>query len=289
MNNHENLRLKKISHEARETIVKMTRNGGCFIGASLSCVDLIVYLYDKYLNISKANLNNSERDYFFLSKGHSVPALYSTFLELGFLDKERLENHLKINDDIYWHPNRNIPGVEFYSGSLGHSLSIAIGIAIECKIKEQNNKVVVMVGDGELNEGSNWESILVANAYKLDNLIIIVDRNHFQANVKTESLIPLEPLKDKFAAFGCSVWKINGHNFNEIEIAFSQLSSKSGSPKVIIADTIRGKGLPSIQGRPDRWFCNFTNDEINTLLFELRAVSNLLIDKPGSNVSQNTD
>jgi transketolase len=274
MNEKENLKLRNISLNAKETIIKMTANGGCFIGASLSCVDLIVYLYSEYLNISPQNLNNTDRDYFFLSKGHSVPALYSTLTELNFFEKVRLENHLNINDDIYWHPNKNIPGIEFHSGSLGHSLPIAVGIAMDCKIKKKINKIVVLLGDGELNEGSIWESLLVASAYKLDNLIIIVDRNHFQANMRTEDLIPTEPLDKKFLAFGCNVIRIDGHNYYQIEKAFSQIAFNTGNPNVVIADTIRGKGLPSIQEKSDKWFCNYKKEEIDKLILELHKVHN---------------
>lgn len=173
----------------REHIIRLATNGGCFIGASLSCVDLLVYLYTQYLNIHQENLADPQRDYLFLSKGHDVPALYGLFVELGWLAPERLQNHLQTNDDIYWHPNQAIPGVEFHSGSLGHLLPVAVGVALDCKLRGQNNRVVVMTGDGELNEGSNWEALLVARAYQLNNLTVIVDRNRFQANMATESLI----------------------------------------------------------------------------------------------------
>ena len=261
--------LKNIALHVREDIIKMSTNGGCFIGASLSCTDLIVFLYSKFLNISKENLKDSERDYLFLSKGHDVPALYGTLAELGFIEKSRLENHLKTNDFIYWHPNRNIPGVEFHSGSLGHLLSVAAGVAIDCKMENQNNKIVVIVGDGELNEGSNWEALLVAGKYNLDNLLIIVDRNQFQANEMTENLIPIEPLEKKFEAFGCTCVSIDGHNFEDLDDSFSRVPFEPKRPSVIIADTIRGKGLPSIEKRADRWFCNFSSSEVDLLLKEL--------------------
>ena len=136
----------------------MATDGGCFIGASLSCADILAYLYVDFLNINKDNLKDPKRDILILSKGHDVPALYSIFAEQGIIDKKRLKNHLKVNDDIYWHPNRNIPGVEFHSGSLGHGLSVGIGMAFNSRIDKIDNKIVVVVGDGELNEGSNWES-----------------------------------------------------------------------------------------------------------------------------------
>ena len=200
-----------------------------------------------------------------------MPALYGTLAELGFIDKNRLQNHLKTNDTIYWHPNMNVDGIEFYSGSLGHLLSVAIGVALDCKIRGTQNKIVVILGDGELNEGSIWEGLLVAQAYKLDNLIAVIDRNEFQANIRTEELIPLEPLTDKFRAFGWTVSTVNGHDFDNLHDVFSTLSFESGKPNVVIAHTVRGKGTPSIEARADRWFANFTEDEITQLLAELHG------------------
>ena len=189
--------LQNMAFKVRQHIIHMSTDGGCFIGASLSCTDVIVYLYNHFLHVRQDNLDDPTRDYFFLSKGHDVPALYGTFVELGWMPPERLGNHLHTNDSIYWHPNRNVPGVEFHSGSLGHLLSVSIGVALDCRLREHHNRVVVMTGDGELNEGSNWEALLVAAAYDLDNLVVVVDRNAFQANMRTEDLIPLESLEAK--------------------------------------------------------------------------------------------
>lgn len=262
---------REIAFRVREHCIKMATRGGCFIGASLSCADILVHLYTRFLNVSPDSLQNPERDYLFLSKGHDVPALYGTLAELGFIDGSRLQNHLKTNDDIYWHPNRNIAGIEYYSGSLGHLLSVAIGVALDCKLRGTNNKIVVVLGDGELDEGSIWEGLLVAQAYKLDNLIAIVDRNEFQANIRTEELIPLEPLTDKFRAFGWLVSTADGHDFENLNDVFSSLTIDSGKPNVVIAHTVRGKGTPSIEARADRWFANFTDDEIGQLLSELHG------------------
>ncbi|HVV55213.1 MAG TPA: 1-deoxy-D-xylulose-5-phosphate synthase N-terminal domain-containing protein, partial [Mucilaginibacter sp.] len=212
-------KLKDTALKVREHIVRMSTDGGCFVGASLSAADLILYLYSHFLNINKDNLDNPDRDYLFLSKGHDVPALYGTFAELGLLEKDRLKNHLSTSDHIYWHPNTHIPGIEFHSGSLGHLPSVAMGVAMDIKIRGGKNKVVCIMGDGELNEGTCWEAVLVANAYKLDNLIFVIDRNHFQANMPTEELIPLEPLHDKFSAFGASVKRIDGHSFEALNDA----------------------------------------------------------------------
>lgn len=271
MNKNKIENLQTLSLKVREHIINMSADGGCFIGASLSCADLIVYLYSEFLNISPDNLTDPTRDYLFLSKGHDVPALYGTLAELGFVETKRLQNHLSTDDNIYWHPNRAIPGIEFHSGSLGHLPSVAIGVAMDCKMKKQTNRVIVIVGDGEMNEGTFWEALLVANAYKLDNLTILVDRNHFQANIRTEDLIPLESLEKKMEAFNCSVNRINGHDFEEIDAAFTGIKNNTGKVNVVIADTVRGKGLPSIEARADRWFCNFTREETNALLKELHG------------------
>jgi transketolase len=265
--------LKEKAFRVREHIIRMSTDGGCFIGASLSCADIMVYLYKEFLNVNPDNLNDNTRDYLFLSKGHDVPALYGTFVEMGIIPPERLKNHLKTNDFIYWHPNVNIPGIEFHSGSLGHLISVAMGVAIDCKIREQKNRVVVVLGDGELNEGSIWEAALVAGSKKIDNLVAIIDRNKFQANIETEELIKLESIADKFKAFRWAVRTVDGHDFASMERAFTRIPIEAGKPSLIIADTVRGKGLPSIEARADRWFVNFTHEEVDMLLEELKGTA----------------
>src|SRR5262249_49808196 len=146
--------LERIALRVRERIIRMSAGGGCFIGASLSCADLLVYLYKNALRVSPEDTAAPDRDYLFLSKGHDVPALYGVLAELGFIEPKRLGNHLKTNDSIYWHPNRSVPGVEFHSGSLGHLLPVALGVALDIKLCSQDNRVFVILGDGELNEGS---------------------------------------------------------------------------------------------------------------------------------------
>lgn len=263
--------LEATALRVREHIIRMSTDGGCFTGASLSAADLVVYLYKQFLKIDQSTLNDPNRDYLFLSKGHDVPALYGTFVELGWMPAERLANHLSPKDSIYWHPNVKVPGIEFHSGSLGHLPSVALGVALDCKIGGSPNRIVCILGDGELNEGSVWEAVLVANAYKLDNLLFVVDRNFFQANMPTEELIPLEPLANKFEAFGAAVKRVDGHDFTALDDALSVFPFEPGKLNVLIADTRRGKGLPSIEARADRWFCNFTHDEVDALLGELHG------------------
>ncbi|MBV8201080.1 MAG: transketolase [Acidobacteria bacterium] len=258
----------------REHVIQMSTNGGCFIGASLSCVDILVHLYTQVLRISPATVTDPSRDYFFLSKGHDVPALYGILAELGFFERARLSSHLETTDRIYWHPNRAVPGVEFHSGSLGHLLSVGIGVALDIRLRGGANRVWVILGDGELDEGSVWEACLVASALRLDNLTAIVDRNEFQANVRTEELVPLEPIAAKFEAFGWSCRGADGHDFGELAAALDPLRAApyaAGRPSVVVARTVRGKGLPSIEARADRWFANFTAEEIEGLLTELHG------------------
>jgi len=297
MTNKQSAELQSTALRVREHIIRLSAGGGCFIGASLSCVEIMVYLYTHVIRRNGLDLHDPQRDYLFLSKGHDVPALYGTFVEMGWLEADRLSNHLSTQDSIYWHPNRHIPGVEFHSGSLGHLPAVAAGVALDCKLRGSDNRVVVITGDGELNEGSVWETLLVANAYGLDNLTLMVDRNQFQANIRTEDLIPLEPLADKFRAFGCEVRRIDGHDYGQLEEAFDVamrpgtggvrgngvshgggghggngvIDGSGGKVKVIIADTVRGKGLPSIEARADRWFCAFSRDEVAQLLEELHG------------------
>jgi len=265
--------LRALALRVREHIIRMATDGGCFIGASLSCADLLVYLYSDVLSTAPSRLADPSRDYLLLSKGHDVPALYGTLAELGYIGRDRLAHHLKTDDAVYWHPNRKIPGVEFHAGSLGHLLAVGIGVALDMKMRGTANRVFVVLGDGELNEGSVWEALLVARSQRLDNLVAVVDRNGFQANLATEDLNPLEPIERKFEAFGWSALRADGHDFVSLERAFAQ-EAPGGIPRAIIADTVRGKGLPSIEARADRWFVNFSHEEVTMLLAELHGERN---------------
>jgi transketolase len=263
--------LVALALRVREHCLRMTAGGGCFVGASLSCADLLVHLYSRVLNVDPDALSDPGRDYLLLSKGHDVPALYATLAELGFFPIERLGNHLKTTDSIYWHPNRSVPGVEFHSGSLGHLLAVGIGIALDIRLRGGRNRVFVVLGDGELDEGSVWESCLVAAAQRLDHLVAIVDRNGLQANCRTEDLVPLEPLPAKFHAFGWSCRTVDGHSFAGLDEALAGLPAVPGRPTAIVARTVRGKGVKSLEDRADRWFASFTDREVEALVRELHG------------------
>jgi transketolase len=281
MTSEKRTELTLLALKVRERILRMATDGGCFIGASLSCADIIVFLYASgILKISPGSITDPARDIVLLSKGHDVPALYGTLAELGYFDERRLGNHLSSKDAIYWHPNRSVPGIEFHSGSLGHLLAVGMGFALDAKLRHVEKRVYVILGDGELNEGSVWEAMLVATAKKLDNLVVIVDRNQFQANVMTEELVPLESLERKFESFGWTVETIDGHSFDDLEDAIGRRRDRTGSPSAIIAQTVRGKGIPSIERRADRWFVNFSATEILGLADELHGRGNAVLHSP---------
>jgi transketolase len=247
----------------KKNVLKMAKNGGCFIGSAFSCIDILAYLYSNIFDIEKIKNRKKDRDILILSKGHAVAALYGVLAQVGIISKDRLENYLTIKDDLYWHPNPNIPGIEFHTGSMGHGLSIGIGMAFASKLNKINNKIFVILGDGELNEGSVWESVLIANAYRLDNLVVIIDRNFRQANLKTEELIPLESLQEKFSAFGWETLLCDGHAIDEIQKTFEQISKTVlDKPSVIIANTVRGNGIPLMEDNSKYWFGNFNEKEL---------------------------
>jgi len=263
--------LLALAYRAREHCLSMSARGGCFLGAALSAVDVLSFLYGRFLNVSPESVHTRDRDYFLLSKGHAVPALYGVLAERGFFDARRLERHLDVGDSVYWHPNRDVGGVDFHSGSLGHALSVGSGIAVDVKLRDRDDRVVVMVGDGELDEGSIWEALLFASARGLDNLILVVDRNGIQANVTTEALVPLEPLEDKLRAFGCDVATCDGHSFSELAAAFGRADQRRTRPLAIVARTVRGKGLPSLENRIDAWFVKSGPAELASRRAELLA------------------
>lgn len=258
--------LERRAFQARRDIIAMSGRGGCFLGAAMSCVDVLVYLYSEVLRVSPATASDPARDVFLLSKGHAVPALYAVLAERGFLSPALLERHLQVDSGVYWHPNPRLPGVEFQSGSLGHLLSVGMGLALDARLSGSPRRVFVMLGDGELDEGSIWEGLLVASGLSLSNLVVIIDRNRLQANVPTESLIPLEPLADKLTAFNLSVQACDGHDFAAIERAFTAIGRPRTMPGCVIASTLRGKGLLSLEGRTDGWF---VQGHVPTLLAEL--------------------
>ena len=260
--------MNSLQKTCRHHILTMAASGGAFVGAAFSCVDILITLYTQLFDTQDIKENSPDRDMFILSKGHAVPALYAVMAEIGILDKALLTQHMATNSPIYWHPNKALPGIDFHSGSLGHGLSIAMGLVLAKRLKHAAGRVFVLLGDGELNEGTIWEGLLFANAQKMNELTLIVDKNNLQANLRTQDLIPLTPLEDKFKSFGCTVSSVDGHDLTALETTLRQ---ETEGPHVVIANTIRGKGLPSIEDDPGSWFVQLTPDTLSQKIEELNA------------------
>ena len=239
-------RLKKISNNIRSLIIEMLFRIGLDYkghpGPALSIVDLITCLYFKVLSIDPKNPNWSDRDRFILSKGHACPALYVALALKGYFDKSCLLTFRHIGSILQGHPDmRKTPGIDMTTGSLGNGLGAGIGVALSAKIDKKNFRTFVLLGDGEMQEGLVWESIMMAGHYRLNNLIAIIDRNKWQSCDSVENTINIEPLFEKLDSFNWDIIEINGHDIKEIMQAFSKSDNKK--PKAIIANTTKGKGI----------------------------------------------
>lgn len=243
-----NLEEKSIS--CRKMILKiiMSAKAG-HTGGSLSCVDILNVLYNHVMNITPENFTSTKRDHYIHSKGHSVEALYAVLADKGFFPFDKLDTIEKFGSEYIGHPTRDVPGIEQNTGALGHGLSIAVGMALAAKMDGQNNNVFTIMGDGELTEGSIWEASASAANYHLDNLVAIIDRNTLQISGSTESVMAMEPLEDKFTSFGYAVRYVNGNDINELISVFSELPFQAGKPNLIIAHTIKGKGISFMEDK----------------------------------------
>jgi transketolase len=222
-------------------------------------VEILVALYFKIMKISKTTLSSSRRDRFILSKGHACPALYAVLAEKGFLNKRDLDE-FAVNGGIFQqHPDRDLArGIEFSTGSLGHGLSVAAGVALDIRVRALKHRVFTLMGDGELNEGAVWEAAIFASQHKLANLIAIVDHNKMQAMGHTKDIVDLEPLKGKWEAFGWYVQDIDGHDFAAIFKSFGRLSKSR--PNLIVMHTMKGKGV-SFMENDILWHYRYPRDE----------------------------
>ncbi len=246
--NHKELELKSI--EYRKTILDIIYNGGAgHTAGSLSCIDILNVLYNNVLNIKPDNFKSNDRNRYVQSKGHTVEALYAVLCDNNFFTREELNTLNQFNSHFIGHPTRKVPGVEHNTGALGHGLSVAVGMAIGFKLDNKPYKVYTLLGDGELSEGSIWESLLSASKYKLDNLVIIIDRNGLQITGKTEEVNPIEPLLDKFNSFGLCVNQVNGNSVSELDEIFKKIPFENNQPNLIIANTIKGKGISFIENQ----------------------------------------
>lgn len=268
-----NINYNKTAKEIRKKILKMIYNSqSSHIGAALSCVDILTILYFKILKINPANPWSPNRDRFILSKGHAASALYAALSKRGFFAEKTLNEYCKDGSKLPGHSTMHcVPGVEVSTGSLGHGLSIGVGIALAARHDKRNYRTFVLLSDGECNEGSLWEAVMFAAHHKLDNLIAIVDCNKLQAFGKTKEVINLEPLADKWRTFGWSVKEIDGHKLNKIEVCLKQIPFKKGKPSAIIANTIKGKGVSFMENSIAWHYKSPTQEQYKRAIKEINA------------------
>ena len=245
---------------ARRAIVKTIDSAGQgHIGGDLSVIDAMTTIYYGILRHDPANPTKVDRDRFILSKGHCAAALYSTLASCGYFNELELSTFMQPNSALNGHPNRNkVPGVETNTGPLGHGLPIAVGTAIGAKLANTGARTFVIMGDGEMQEGSNWEALMSAAHHKLDNLTAIVDRNRLQQGARTEDTAGLDPLDEKLAAFGFEVREIDGHDYQQLWDALQP--STTGKPVAIVANSTKGKGVSFIEDRVE-WHHKVPNAE----------------------------
>ncbi len=245
MNQSEKLFLQKKALDIRYGIIEAVYSAGCgHPGGSLSIADIMTYLYFKEMNIDPKNPKDEKRDRFVLSKGHTAPALYSTLANRGYFDVELLKTLRKVDSILQGHPDmKGVPGVDMTTGSLGLGISAACGMALSGKVYGAPYRVYTVVGDGESEEGQVWEAAMFAAHYKLDNLVCILDLNGLQIDGKITEVMNPTPHDEKFRAFGWHVITVSAHDFDELEAAFNEARTVKGKPTVIIARSVKGKGV----------------------------------------------
>lgn len=243
--------LEKIANDIRIGVIEAVYSAKSgHPGGALSCADILTVLYFNQMNINEKEPNAKVRDRFVLSKGHCSPALYSTLARKGYFEKEKLLTFRNIESNLQGHPDMNkVPGVDMTSGSLGQGLSVANGMALTSKLNEDGYRVYCLLGDGEIEEGQVWEAAMTSNKYKLDNLCVIVDNNNLQIDGKIEEVKGLTNIGDKFKSFGFEVLQIDGNNIEELLNAFNVAKQIKGRPTVIIAKTIKGKGVSFMENK----------------------------------------
>lgn len=237
--------LETVAAQIRGSLVEMSHEArAAHLGSALSCVDILVVLYWNILNLNKTNLSESDRDRFILSKGHAASALYSTLAFKGIIEKDELKTYGKTGSDFEEHPPPNkIPGVEAATGSLGHGLPLGTGIALSGRILKTAFKTIVLVSDGECNEGSVWEAAMYASGQKLSNLAVIVDFNKWQATGRSCEVSGLEPLREKWESFGWESFEVDGHDIAALDEKMKLVGQCGDKPCAIIAHTVKGKGV----------------------------------------------
>ncbi len=264
--------LERKSIQYRGMLLSMIKraNTGHTAG-SLSSVDILNVLYNAVMDVTPANFESVARDHFIQSKGHSVEALFTVLADVGFFPVAELDSYSCGGSHLVGHPTRKVRGVEHNTGALGHGLSVAVGLALGMKKDGLPHRVFTLLGDGELAEGSNWEASMSAAHYKLDNLTVIVDRNDLQITGLTEDVMALEPLADKFRAFGYAVNEVNGNAIPDLLEVFGRLPLATDKPSLILAHTVKGYGISFIENVP-LWHHHVpTDEEFRIALGELAA------------------
>ena len=256
------LKLMKTANEVRKGIVTSVHSAKAgHPGGSLSAADLFTYLYFEELNVDPKDPKKADRDRFVLSKGHTAPGLYAALAEKGFFPKEDLITLRHTGSYLQGHPDMKcIPGVDMSSGSLGQGVSAAVGMAIAAKISGDDYRVYTLLGDGEIQEGQVWEAAMLASHHKLDNLLVIVDNNNLQIDGEITKVNSPYPIDKKFEAFNFHVINIDGNDFDQIDAAFEEAKSGKGRPTVIIAKTVKGKGVSFMENQAG-WHGKAPNDE----------------------------
>lgn len=245
--------LEKIAKQIRKNIVMQvyTAKSG-HPGGSLSCADILTVLYFNQLNIDEKNPKAKQRDRFVLSKGHCSPALYATLAKRGFFEEEKLSTFRSVDGNLQGHPDMNkVPGVDMTTGSLGQGLSVANGMALSSKLNHDGYRVYCLLGDGEIEEGQVWEAAMTSHKYKLDNLCAIVDYNNLQIDGNVKDVKGLDNLEGRFKAFGFNTIVVDGHSIDQLMDAFESAKLCKGAPTVIIAKTIKGKGVSFMENKAE--------------------------------------
>jgi transketolase len=269
--------LKKKAISIRKDILEMLNAAGSgHTGGSLSIVEILVSLYYGQLNVSPETCDLSQRDKFVLSKGHGCPALYAVLADRGFFPKEELSSLRKLGSRLQGHPQKGLPGLEISSGSLGQGLSVALGMALADRMDGIDARVYCLIGDGETNEGQIWEAAMTASHYKLDNLCGIIDYNKLQIDGLCCEVKDLGEYRYKWEQFGWYVIEVDGHDFGALDKAFNTVKNIKGQPQMIIAHTIKGKGVSFIENKIEWHGVAPKDEDLEKALSELRDQENAL-------------
>ena len=243
--------LREISKKARLHIIEMVYGAKSgHPGGSLSIIDVLTVLYFREMHVDPVNPSDPGRDLFVLSKGHASPALYSILSLKGYFPEDLLTGFRKISSKLEGHVHYGVPGVEASTGSLGQGMGVGVGMALASKLDDKKNWIYVVIGDGEIEEGSIWESLMAGYKYRLNNLIVILDRNMIQLDGFTEDIMPMMEIKNKVESFGWNVLEIDGHNYDEIISAIEKAKKSKEYPTLIIARTVKGKGVSYMENNP---------------------------------------